>query len=377
MLRREYTENNENLFYRAYELAKNLDLNGLKQLADDPDIDLDEIYLIDEIGNDEEPEIDVVYKLALEGYDAAVDMLVKGSYGNDDWGDAGSAADAYVRVSRIDKVMEMLAVGADPSTALNFLSWHGDHKAAEILLKQYPDADIDDSMIHAIEGGHPELAEWLCRQGGHVVILVDWLAYRGYLEKTNDWIEQGTLHANRKAVARALGNACHFDNHDSAVAALSHFDSPATRLALFKYAAPKHRKKHKQTKLLHDATTRNAIMRKYKISTEQAKALQVKGLRTWLLQGRQKPAPTAQINHDVFFKIVSATTNLSRTDAEDLYDAVCENTYEGAKSLLLAKQPGTLFAKRYGMAGAVRRVRHRSEIEDLGALYQNKRHRSN
>jgi hypothetical protein len=219
------------------------------------------------------------------------------------------------------------------------------------------------------------LAEELCvRDRESSALLIEYYAKRKELDKLNEWIELGTKYINREFVAGVLGDASCFITFDSAVNTLVHFDSNATRKAILSSVDYDKRGEYRLGDVIARAAKLNKIMREYNVSCKQARALEIKGMRTWLLQGKDEPNPHLFVNHDAYFKIVSMAAGLSRDDAEDLCGAVCENTERGAKELLLAKQPNTLFSKRYGMNGAVRGVRHREELADLEGRYESKRH---
>ncbi len=319
----------------------------------------------------------LVEQMIKEGNDAAVDMLLQEFQIKRFI--LERAIDSYFSVNRINKVEELLArYGTKDAllTAVLYYARLGMEEKVSPALLQYPEWAQEVQSIYACFG-HCQLAEAMLQQGGTVVALIAGYIAGGNYYKVNLWLESAIDRKQRSdyrlAVCREFDFEEGFEEESLVLKLLAHIDDNGSRVFIADQAKNYNSQLNKRD-LLRQAKSINHIMREYQLNYTEAQVLRIPGLREWMLNAHQRGSHTAVLPHDMLIKTAMTLTHLSYETTEKIYLAVCRNTYQGARHLLLSEN--TLFAKRYGVRGGeVRAARHHDELDDLEARYDTKKRR--
>lgn len=286
------------------------------------------------------------------------------------------AIESYCAVGRFHKVEELLRDygNADVlSCAILNYARYGHHEKVDAI-------HLDHALLLEVQEvyayyGHFQQAERLVFMGGTVETLISGYAFGGHYNQVNSWIELGLGRQETRERRMAAYQGFHaFRNEEKVLKFLSHLDNPATRIFLIDTARDAHFHRLDKKSLLANAKSLNHIMRQYQLNYEQAQVLRIPGVREWMLHARKRGSQIGRLPHDLVIKTAMELTHLSYQETEKIYLAVCKNTHDGARHLILGEN--SLFAKRYGMRGGeVRAARHKHELEALEARYDTKKRR--
>lgn len=230
------------------------------------------------------------------------------------------AIDAYALGGYVEQVNQLLARGMNRNFAVEGYATSGAIEQVNKLI------DLGASRDYAIYGyafgGHVEQVNEQIEAGGSRNRAVFAYARGGHIDQVNEQIKAG---AKRELAVEGFENSGYLVHQEGILRLSAYIEDKFVREHLIETA--KQNINSLDTKSLFEKATRlNRIMNDYQLTFKQAKALTVKGARTWLLQG-QALVRIGVFPKDIFFEIGSSLMGVSNEDVNKIFSAVNEKLF--------------------------------------------------
>ncbi|HTM63820.1 MAG TPA: hypothetical protein VL360_04905 [Gammaproteobacteria bacterium] len=279
------------------------------------------------------------------------------------WRDTGvdmaHAIFEYAKRGRVDKINELLLHDGRLNQAMEAYAFAGNVAAVKDL--QGRGADIGVALMGYARAGRIDNVIDLLKQGVDRKWAIQGFARAGLIDCVNAMISDSDEAA--RAGAGYLDDD-QFDTPQSFLRTLALTSNEDLYSHIVAGLQTVDRNIPDKKNLLKQAARLARIMKEYHLDYEQALALQTKGMRVWLQQGRHSNPPLPQ---DVVNLIAAKTAGLSTEDMKVIEKAVTLNTNHGAREIIKEKYRPGFFNRWFGW-GEPPKVLHKKERKALAAL---------
>lgn len=261
---------------------------------------------------------------AYGGYEDQVSKII--SISNKGW-----AVNGYACAGRFDQVNALLINGGPAllSDAVAGYAYSGYDKRVEELLSK--GASVDAALAGYARSGRIAQADELDPSRYNRIALSEY-AESCNIDQINKYV---TTDDDKEAVLIAYTKMGFLKKMEEAMRLASLTDYPLLRWRMLLLASQSN-PGYDVRKLDERATTLNKIMKDYHLSYKQAQALEIKGLRAWMLQG-QSMVKDEKFPPELFLAIAASVGNLSGRDTLKVFSAVNRNLLFGAIDITVDK----------------------------------------